>query len=144
MSELVLQTLQMRRRFDASPERLFDAWTDPSIVARWLFTGPTSESHAAELDLRVGGQWKITDRRDGVDYVAVGEYRVIERPRRLVFSFGMPQFSPESCDVTVEFAADGDGCMMTFSQDRLQPEALEPTREGWTLMFVGLDATLAA
>src|SRR5579871_3922168 len=99
MTDPVLDTLKIARRFEATPERLFDAWTDPQLVTRWLFTGPTSESHSAQLDVRVGGQWTITDRRDGVDYVALGEYRVVDRPQRLVFSFGMPQFSPEFAEV---------------------------------------------
>jgi uncharacterized protein YndB with AHSA1/START domain len=142
MTATVLQTLRMSRNFDATPEQVFDAWTDPKLVARWLFTGLTSEAHSAELDLRVGGRWKVTDRRDGVDYVAEGEYRVIDRPRRLVFSFGMPQFSPEFADVTVEFEASGDGCLMTLSQDKLPPEHVEPTEHGWSLMFVGLELLL--
>ncbi|HLI65532.1 MAG TPA: SRPBCC family protein [Caulobacteraceae bacterium] len=139
---LVLQTLRMTRRFAVTPERLFDAWTDPAIVARWLFTGPESEGHAAELDARVGGQWKIIDRRGGVDYTAVGEYREVDRPRRLVFTFGMPQFSPEFATVTVEIEPDGEGAVMTLIQDRMAPDAIEPTRQGWSLMFDGLGALL--
>ena len=142
MTDVALQTLVMTRRFAATPERVFDAWTDPKLVARWLFTGPTSEKHTAELDVRVGGKWKITDRREGVDYTAEGEYRVVERPRRLVFSFGMPQFSPEFAGVTVALAAAGDGCLMTFSKDRMLPEHMKPTEDGWNEMFGGLELVL--
>jgi uncharacterized protein YndB with AHSA1/START domain len=88
--------LKMTRRFDAAPERMFDAWTDPSLAHGWLFTTPESESHGAETDLRVGGAWKIVDRRGGADYTATGQYLEIDRPRRLVFTFGMPQFPPRS------------------------------------------------
>jgi uncharacterized protein YndB with AHSA1/START domain len=144
MTDFVLQTLRLTRRFDAAPERVFDAWTDPKLVARWLFTSPTSESHTAELDVTVGGRWKITDRRDGVDYTAIGEYRVIDRPHRLVFSFGMPQFSPAMCQIVVELAPDDAGCLMTFSQDDLPPDAVDPTGQGWNEMFEGLAAVLAA
>ena len=77
------RALRMQRRFDASPERLFDAWTDPHLAAAWLFTTPGSESHHAALDVRVGGKWEITDRRDGADYRALGEYLEVERPGRL-------------------------------------------------------------
>ncbi len=143
MTDTLLDTLRMTRRFDASPERVFDAWTDPELVGRWLFTGPTSESHNAELDVRVGGKWKITDRRDGVDYVALGEYRVIDLPRRLVFTFGMPQFSPEYAEVAVELVADGDGCLMTLTQAPTPAEAVKPLEDGWSLMFDGLALVLA-
>ena len=104
-----MTTLRMSRRLDASPERVFDAWVDPKVAAKWLFTSPTSESHSTELDVRVGGGWTIIDRRDGVDYRAIGEYLEIDRPRRLVFTFGMPQFAEGFARVAVEIAADGTG-----------------------------------
>ncbi|HEY3888201.1 MAG TPA: SRPBCC domain-containing protein [Caulobacteraceae bacterium] len=137
-----LETLRITRRFDAAPERVFDAWIDPARAGLWLFTSPTSERHSTDLDVRVGGTWSITDRRDGVDYTALGEYLEIDRPRRLVFTFGMPQFSPLSCNVTVEIATDGDGCILTLSQDRMAPDALEPTKAGWSEMFDVLAAEL--
>lgn len=144
MTELALQTLRMRRTFSATPETVFDAWTDPELVARWLFTGPTSQAHSVDLDVRVGGPWKITDQREGVDYVAEGEYRLIDRPHRLVFTFGMRQFSPEFAEVTVEFERSGDGCTMTLSQDRLPAEHIEATEHGWSEMLDGLERALTA
>ena len=48
---------------------------------------------------------EIVDRRDGIDYRALGEYLEIDRPRRLVFTFAMPQFSPDFNKVTVEIGA---------------------------------------
>ena len=137
-----LETLRITRRFDAAPERVFDAWIDPGRAGRWLFTSPTSERHSTDLDVRVGGKWTIVDRRDGIDYTALGEYVEIDRPRRLVFTFGMPRFSPLSCTVTVEIVADGDGCILTLSQDQMARDAVEPTREGWSHMFDALVAAL--
>ena len=53
-------SLTITRRFDAAPERVFDAWLDPAVSSRWLFATPTSENHTAEHDARVGGQWTVT------------------------------------------------------------------------------------
>jgi uncharacterized protein YndB with AHSA1/START domain len=142
MNDAALQTLRMTRRFEASPERVFDAWINPAVVARWLFTTGESESHTTELDVRVGGAWKIVDRRDGVDYTALGEYRVIDHPRRLAFSFGMPQFSPMFVNVVVDFAPDRDGCLMTLSQDGMHPDHIKPTTDGWNDMFDALAGLL--
>jgi uncharacterized protein YndB with AHSA1/START domain len=132
--------LRMTRRFDVAPERVFDAWVDPALAAKWLFTSPTSESHSTEIDASVGGGWVVTDRRDGVDYKALGEYLQIDRPRRLVFSFGMPQFSDAFNTVTIKVEPDGDGCLMTLTQDNLPTEHHEPTRRGWEEMFHTLAA----
>jgi uncharacterized protein YndB with AHSA1/START domain len=138
-----LETLRITRRFDATPERVFDAWIDPGRAGRWLFTSPSSERHSTDLDVRIGGKWTIVDRRDGVDYTAAGEYVAIDRPHRLVFTFGMPQFSPLFCTVTVEIVADREGCVLTLSQDKLAPDAREPVEQGWSDMFDALMAEVS-
>ncbi|HEY3799698.1 MAG TPA: SRPBCC family protein [Caulobacteraceae bacterium] len=140
--DATLTRLTMTRRFDAAPERLFDAWTDPALVARWLFTSPASTAHTVDLDLRIGGPWRIADTREGVVYTALGEYDVIERPRRLAFTFGMPQFSPEFAVVIVEIATDGAGALMTLTQEPLPADAVAATEAGWSEMFEALAGLL--
>ena len=135
--------LVMTRRFQASPERVFDAWIDPAVAAAWLFTTPQSEAHETRLDVRVGGRWEIVDRRDGVLYRAIGEYLEVNRPRRLVFTLGMPQFSPAFDTVTVEIAADGAGAVMTLTQAQAPPEAAAALEKGWADMFEALGRRLA-
>jgi uncharacterized protein YndB with AHSA1/START domain len=139
-----LLTLKLTRRIAASPEGVFDAWTDPAIAGRWLFTGPASEAHKTDIDPRPGGAWRIEDRREGVDYVAVGEYLEVERPRRLVFTFGMPQFAPGFSRVTVDLAPDRDGCLLTLTQEGVPDAARAGLEEGWSQMFGQLEAVLAA
>ena len=138
-----LQALHLTRRFAALPQRLFDAWTDPNLAAGWLFTTPTSETHRVEMDLRVGGRWEIVDRRGGVDYRAIGEYLQIERPRRVAFTFGMPQFSDAFTTVAVEIAPDGAGASLTLTQDGLTADAVAALEQGWGEMFDALAAQLA-
>ena len=86
--------LRMTRRFDAPPERVFDAWVNPETTRRWLFASPADEAFSSEADVRVGGAWTMTARRDGVDYTAHGQYLEIDPPRRLSFTFAMPQSLP--------------------------------------------------
>src|SRR6266540_6763946 len=60
--------LRLTRRFNASPERVFDAWLNPETAKKWLFATPADEMYTAELDARVGGRYTITARRAGTDY----------------------------------------------------------------------------
>jgi len=137
-----MTTLHLERRFDAPSGQVFDAWIKPEIAGRWLFTAPGSESHSTDLDARAGGRWTVVDRREGVDYTALGEYLEIDRPRRLAFTFGMPQFSPEFCQVTIEIVPSGEGARLTLTQNPLPEDAVEPLRKGWNDMFGQLSALL--
>ena len=144
MTTPVLVSARLTRRLDAAPERVFDAWLDPQIACRWLFTSPTSQANNTEIDAWVGGKWRITDRRGGVDYMGHGEYLEIDRPRRLVFTFGMPQFSPAFNRVTVEIEPDGTGSILTLTHEGVPGTDKAGLEMGWGEMFDHLAAALAA
>ena len=149
-------TLVMVRRFEASAERVFDAWLNSDMMRRWLFT-QESTNQVARNDPRVGGTWEIVDRRNGQDYRAIGEYLEITPPTKLVFTFKMPQFSETVDVITVKLKPLEDGCEMTFTQEIVVPheegwteadiaqavkEYYDGSEHGWNLMFEGLKAML--
>ena len=77
--------VRIERTFAAPAEAVFDAWTSAEVMRRWFHAGPDWDTPEAEVDLRVGGAVRIVMRRpDGTRAAAHGEYRVIDRPRRLV------------------------------------------------------------
>lgn len=131
-------SVKISRRFNASPERVFDAWTDPAMASQWLFTTKSSKT-TYDLDVRVGGSYTITRISNGKKYVAVGKYVEIDRPRKLVFTFGMPQFAADFDTVIVEIEADGDGCVVTLTQEGLRPGYEKSTVNGWGKMFMALE-----
>jgi uncharacterized protein YndB with AHSA1/START domain len=74
------------RVLDAPPETVYNAWTDPTQMARWWgpknFTNPV-----CELDVRPGGAWRIVMRApDGMEYICAGVYSEVVKAERLVFS----------------------------------------------------------
>ena len=136
------KTLQITHYFEASPERVFEAWLDPELAGRWLFTTPQSIKHHTELDARVGGKFTISDWRDGEKYTAIGEYLEIDRPHRLVFRYGMPQFSEDFDRITVEFVAKAGGCEMTLTQTGMSTDGEKSAERGWGRMFTALAEVL--
>lgn len=134
-------SLTVTRRFDASPERVFDAWLDPETARKWLFSDEGSEIVRAEIDARVGGGFSFVRRSPEGDLEHVGEYLEIDRPRRLVFTFAVPALSPEYDRVTVEIVRLDKGCELTLTNE-MSPEVHsewgEQTREGWTKMLAAL------
>jgi uncharacterized protein YndB with AHSA1/START domain len=133
--------LCITRRFDASPERVFDAWLDPKLARQWLFTSPETDVAArrVEIDGRVGGKWLMTNPCEGMDLEGIGEYLEIDRPRRLVFTFAIPQLGPDFDRIVVEIVPDGEGCILTLTHELLPPEYHEATENGWGKMFKRLD-----
>jgi uncharacterized protein YndB with AHSA1/START domain len=134
-------TVRVTRRFDASPERVFDAWLDPARAARFLFATPTGQMVRAEIDARVGGKFLFVDRRDGGDAEHFGEYLEIDRPRRLVFSFAVPNYP--TTRVIVEITAQGSGCELTLTHEGVLPEFVSRTEAGWGMILEGLGRALA-
>lgn len=77
--------IAMTRVFDAPCDLVFDCWTIPALLKRWM-TGPDGWSFAVcEIDLAVGGRYRFVWRHlDGRDMGMSGTYREILRPQRIV------------------------------------------------------------
>ena len=53
-------SLRVERTYDASPEEVFDAWTNPEVLRRWWAVHPEGTTPIAEVDLRVGGRYRLS------------------------------------------------------------------------------------
>ena len=130
-------TTRVSRRFNQSADRVFDAWLDPKSAGTWLFATPTGKITRVAIDARVGGSFSIV-RSEGEDIEHVGEYFEIDRPRRLVFSFGVPKFSAEMTRVTIEISPLGKGCELVLTNEGVLAEYGERNAEGWTMILGSL------
>jgi uncharacterized protein YndB with AHSA1/START domain len=138
-------TVRATHRYDAPPERVFDAWLDPKIAGRFLFATPTGQMVKAEIDPRVGGRFNFTDRRpDMGDVEHVGSYIEIDRPRRLVFDFAVPKYDPTLTRVTIDIAPAGAGSELTLTHEGVFEEYAKQTEGGWAMILGGLEKALAA
>lgn len=141
-----LSGVRVERRFDFPAEKVFDAWLDPKAVGRWLFHAPGGVMKRVEIDARVGGRFEIAEQRgDDLDR-HVGEYLVIDRPRKLVFTFAYigPKApgAPET-RVAIDIDPAGDGCLLTLTHEGVLADWTESTKAGWTMILDGLAATLS-
>jgi uncharacterized protein YndB with AHSA1/START domain len=125
-------TLEVRRTIAAPRERVFRAWTRPEEVKKWAAPGQMLVP-VAEVDLRVGGRFKIEMQSpNGALHVAVGEYREVTPPRRLVYTWDWEDKSVRGSMVTVEFVERGKSTEVILRHERL-PDADSRARhtEGW-------------
>ena len=94
----------MSRVFDAPRNLVFDAWTKPELLKRWLGVRGGWSMAVCEVDLRVGGAYRFVWRGpDGAEMGMGGVYREIVAPERLVAteSFDDPWYPGEAVDTTV-------------------------------------------
>jgi uncharacterized protein YndB with AHSA1/START domain len=107
--------LVFNRRFDAPPELVFEAWTDPNHLAHWW--GPHGFTTTIQaLDLKPGGVWRLTMRGpDGRDYNNRIVFLEVVKPERLVYQHEPePGSEPVSFQTTVTFAARGSQTELTM------------------------------
>ena len=125
----------------ASPERLFAAWTEPVQLRQWW--GPESVTCIeAEVDLRVGGRYRIGNRfSDGSVVWITGTFHLIDAPRKLVYSWRVGANEHEEL-VTVSFEPTIDGqTEVTVVHERIPDQ---PTRTRHQQGWVGCLAKLAS
>lgn len=144
------RTLRMQRDFKASPERLFDAFTDPKHVTGWW--GPEGmTTPIVEMDLREGGKWRTTivgsyEGGEEGSYIASGVYKVIERPHRLVYSWGWVEDGQRGPDSTVDltFTEIEGGTRLTIVHSVFETvEERDDHSGGWVSSLNCLEAYLA-
>lgn len=125
-------TLIVRRRITATREKLFAAWTQPALLVRWW--GPQGVAcPAAEIDLRVGGSYRIANQfPDGSVIWIGGIFEVVEPPHRLTYTWKLESRNGPVERVTVCFEAQGLETEVVITHERIPDDAARTSHEsGW-------------
>jgi uncharacterized protein YndB with AHSA1/START domain/predicted enzyme related to lactoylglutathione lyase len=140
-------SLQVKRLIKASRECVFKAWTTPAQIKQWF--GPAScQVLDAQVDLRVGGAYRIRVRAGCGDEMAVrGEYREVNAPAKLVFTWQWeddPDWENVASVVTVELVEKDGGTEVTITHEGLpSAESAGRHEHGWNGCLDKLDARAA-
>jgi uncharacterized protein YndB with AHSA1/START domain len=133
----------VRRVLPVPRERVFAAWLDSALMARWMCPGET-RSATVELDPRVGGKFRIVMHHGQGNADHWGEYLIIEPPARLSFTWisAATEFRPTV--VTVELLERGRGTELVLTHRDLPPAQRDAHQTGWTDIVAKLEAVLHA
>ncbi len=135
------QRLQLRmvREFDASPQRVYRAWSDPQDLARWAW-GSLGHDVTAEADVRVGGRYRITTvhPKEGV-LAFTGTYLEVDDGKKLTYTvqWEAPMgYGDANETVSVEFAdRDGRTEAVFVHEGAFSEEARRVHEVGWANTF---------
>ena len=126
--------LVVRRTYPAVSERVFQAWIDPDDLAKWFSPGADWAINVEKVDLRIGGEFRLTFGPEGEDpFVEIGAYREILPATRLAFLTtlrrGNKIFSVTDC--VVDFLDLGDSTEVTLIDRGGDRSAAADRAEGW-------------
>lgn len=135
--------VRLQRLLPASPQAVFEAWTDPESLQQWFCPGTVSATRV-ELDVRVGGHFRIVMRDETKDLVHAGTYREIDPPQRLVFTWRSSGTYDQETLVTVELHPRGNNTELVLTHERL-PNASSAGKheEGWQEVVRKLEVYLS-
>jgi len=131
-------------RIGASPERVFQALTDPLQVVQWWGQTGIYRCTKFEVDLRVGGAWRsIGVDGNGSAFEITGQYLEVDPPRLLSSTWVATWTGDAKTKVRWELEPDGNGTIVRIHHSGFaaHPE-LAPAYRGWPRMLTWLQALL--
>jgi len=140
-------SLTLNRHYPVAPEKVWRAWTDPQAVKRWWGPTPGEPVSLAELDVRVGGRFRIVfGGPDGKLHECAGTYQEVVPNKKLVFTWSWPNSTPERVSVVTIVFKDLNGkTELVFKHEQLFDEAArDGHKRGWTGTLDKLDEFLRA
>jgi uncharacterized protein YndB with AHSA1/START domain len=143
----VSHDLRLERWYDAAPEVVFDAFTDPD-AQKELYADAPDWIVEADCDLRVGGRWTIAfGPPGGTPARETNVFEVVDRPRRLVYAstMTMPDGSTVDTRMQVTFQEEGGRTRLTIVQSGFPTPGLrDEFAGGWAGILDGLGRVVAA
>jgi uncharacterized protein YndB with AHSA1/START domain len=126
----------------APAERIFEALTDPAQRIKWWGAEGRFQTTHMESDLHPGGKWMM--RGNGVGgrpFTVMGEYRQIEPPRLLIFTW-LPDWQGDAVETLVRFELTENSGLTTvrLTHSGLTTESSRLSHKGWPQILTGLQA----
>ncbi len=137
-------TVNLHKVLRASPERVYRAWTQPEELRRWFAAGEGYTTPIAEVDLRVGGRFRVGMQAPDSSQLSVasGVYEEIVPGARLVFTWQWEHEGPAAptTRLTLEFRPHAEGTELILIHERLvDPTMRDQHTRGWHACLASLE-----
>lgn len=132
-------SLETERVIPATIERVFDAWLDAESVKKWMRPGPGMTVPRVEIDGRVGGRYLIVMASPDREIPHQGEYRVIDRPHKLVFTWISEPAGNSVVTVLFEEVPGGSTRVVLKHEKLPDEQSRDGHRGGWGAILEALE-----
>ena len=135
--------VRISRNYGVAPEKVWRAWTDPQALSQWFGPGNPKVT-TADVDLRVGGRYRITFLgMSGEMNEVSGVYEEVVPQRRLVFTWAFKGTPDRVSRVSIELTPQAGGTELRFVHDRFHDDEARTQHEfGWKHGFANLDTLM--
>ncbi|HEY7292437.1 MAG TPA: SRPBCC domain-containing protein [Vicinamibacterales bacterium] len=136
-------TIVQEITINAPANRVFEAFTNPTERVKW-WNADDGRFRTTEMDsdLRPGGKWVMRGtRQDGSPFTVKGEYRAVDRPQLLEFTW-LPDWQGEATEslIRVEFTEDQGTTHVRLTHSGLTTERSRTSHRGWPQILAWLRA----
>ena len=145
-SSTFTETLTLERVFNASVDKVFDAWTKAEVLAQWF--GPVGFTVVrSDVDCRVEGKYEIVIQSPDNNQIRhFGEYLVVDNNQKLVFTWILEDQACEGSEgqlattlVELDFVAEGPSTRLILKHEKLPDQkSMDGHQFGWSSSFDSL------
>ncbi len=138
--------LELEKEFSVPAEMIYDAWLDPNSVKEWMCPANGVTVPEPIVDAKIGGRFEFNMDIGAPDKLPhSGEYKKLERPNTIQFTWNSPNTENKDTLVTISIKKTGESsCHLTLLHERLPSEdSMQGHRGGWTNILETLKNTIS-
>jgi uncharacterized protein YndB with AHSA1/START domain len=131
--------------FKTTIEKLWDAWTSPTLIMNWFGSDPKGKVLKAALDTRPGGKFEITFQdSDQTEHTCSGIYHEVQALRKLTFSWQWKSEPGVESFIILLLTPEGQSTRMQFEHKNFGNHSKHDYIKGWQNTFSKLERLLDA
>jgi uncharacterized protein YndB with AHSA1/START domain len=124
-------------------EKVWEAWTNPTLIMTWFGSDPNGKVLKAELDVRPGGYFEITFQdSDLTEHTCSGIYQEVQALNKLSFSWQWKNEPGIKSFISLLLTPKGESTRMQFEHKNLRTGSKHDYAKGWQSTFSKLESVL--
>jgi len=136
-------SLFIETTINTSVEKVWEAWTEPSVIMKWFGSDPKGKVLSAKLDVRPGGSFEVTFKdADQTEHTCSGIYTEIEKLSKLTFTWNWKSEPSVESFIVLLLTEEGKSTKMKFEHMNFGNGSKHDYVKGWQRTFLKLKQLL--